>query len=157
MAEPWSGMYNRSSMPNLGQETREILEAQARDALEAGWAELGEVEAEIGLTLHLEPVKLEAAPLEIYFDSDQLVVCAPGRNDMVCEFFSEDPAEIKRQVRALATAVVAGTYAERVKDGTTEVAAEWPGPDGPQEASRTVLAVVGADRRPWRSVTYEPY
>jgi hypothetical protein len=144
-------------MPNLEQETREILEAEAREAMAAGWAELRVVEVEIGLTLHLEPVKFEAAPLEIYFDSDQLVVCAPGRHDMVCEFFSEDPAEIKKQVRALAAALVAGKYTERVKDGTTEVAAEWPGPDGPQEASRTVLAVVGAERRPWRSVTYEPY
>ncbi|HXR60248.1 MAG TPA: hypothetical protein VN732_02870 [Solirubrobacterales bacterium] len=144
-------------MLNLEQETREILETQARDVLAAGWAELRVVEVEIGLTLHLEPIKQDAAPLEIYFDSDQLVVCAPGRHDMVCEFFSEDAAEIKRQVRALAAAVVAGTYAERVKDGTTEVAAEWPGPDGPQEATRTVLAVVGSDSRPWRSVTYEPY
>jgi hypothetical protein len=144
-------------MQRLEYEIQEILEAQARDALIAGWAEMRLIEAEIGMTLHLEPMKFEAAPLEIYFDSDQLLVCSPGRNDMVCEFFSEDPDEIKRQVRALAAAVVSGGYAERVKDGTTEVAAEWPGPDGPQRAARNVISIVGAEKKPWRPVVYKPY
>jgi hypothetical protein len=144
-------------MQRLEHEIQEILEAQARDALVAGWAEMRLIEAEIGLTLHLEPMKFEAAPLEIYFDSDQLLVCSPGRNDMVCEFFSEDPDEIKRQVRALAAAVVEGSYGERLKDGTTEIAAEWPGPDGPQQANRNLISIVGAERKAWRTVTYKPY
>ncbi|HET9593865.1 MAG TPA: hypothetical protein VFP17_13225, partial [Solirubrobacterales bacterium] len=104
-------------MTSLAVEIKEILEAEAREALAAGWAEVREEEAEIGLTLFLEPMKLTAAPLEVYFDSDQLLVCSPGRNDMVCEFFSEDPEEIKRQVRALTRAVVDGSYAERVQEG----------------------------------------
>jgi len=144
-------------MQELEHEIQEILEEEARDALAAGWAEMQLLEAEVGLTLHLEPMKLAAAPLEIYFDSDQLLVCSPGRNEMVCEFFSEDPDEIKRQVQALVAAVVNGSYAEQLKDGTTEIAAEWPGPDGPQRASRSVISIVGAESKPWRPVTYEPY
>ena len=144
-------------MTSLAAEIKEILEAEAREALTAGWAEVREEEAEIGLTLYLEPMKLAAAPLEVYFDSDELLVCSPGRKDMVCEFFSEDTEEIKRQVRALTAAVVAGGYSERMQEGTTEIVAEWPGPDGKQEATRSLLAL----RRPggdgWREVNYEAY
>jgi len=142
---------------SLAVEIKEILEVEAREALDAGWAEVREEEAEIGLTLFLEPMKLAAAPLEVYFDSDQLLVCSPGRKDMICEFFSEDPEEIKRQVRALACAVVAGSYAERVQDGTTEIVAEWPGPDGTQQATRSLLAIRARGDASWREVRYEPY
>jgi hypothetical protein len=141
----------------LAAEIREILESEAQDALTAGWAEVREEEAEIGLTLYLEPMKLAAAPLEVYFDSDELLVCSPGRKDMVCEFFSEDPEEIKRQVRALAAAVVAGAYAERVQEGTTEIAAEWPGPEGKQQATRSLLALRRPGNDGWRAVDYEAY
>lgn len=144
-------------MTSLAVEIREILEAGAREALAAGWAEVREEEAEIGLTLYLEPLKSSAAPLEVYFDSDQLLVCSPGRKDMVCEFFSEDPEEIKRQVRALTLAIVAGSYAERVQEGTTEIVAEWPGPDGRQEATRSLLAMRRPANNGWRDVRYEPY
>lgn len=144
-------------MTSLAAEIKEILEATAREVLAAGWAEVREEEVEIGLTLFLEPMKITAAPLEIYFDSDQLLVCSPGRNDMVCEFFSEDPEEIKRQVRALTEAVVAGSYAERVQEGTTEIVAEWPGPDGPQRATRSLLAIRARGKESWREVSYEPY
>jgi hypothetical protein len=142
---------------SLAIEIKEILEIEAREAIDAGWAEVREVEAEIGLTLHLEPLKTAAAPLEVYFDSDQLLVCSPGRKEMVCEFFSEDPEEIKRQVRALTGAVVAGSYAERVQQGTTEIVAIWPGPDGRQEATRSLLAMRRPDGDGWRDVSYEPY
>jgi hypothetical protein len=138
-------------------EIKEILESEAREALAAGWAEVREEEAAIGLTLYLEPMKLAAAPLEIYFDSDLLLVCSPGRKDMVCEFFSEDPEEIKRQVRALTGAVVGGSYSERVQEGTTEIVAEWPGPDGREEATRSLLAMKGRGNAGWRTVEYEPY
>jgi len=100
---------------------------------------------------------LDAAPLEVYFDSDQLLVCSPGRKDMVCEFFSEDPEEIKRQVRALCAAVVSGSYAERVRERTTEIVAEWPGPDGRQEAKRSLLAIRMPGDDGWRDVRYAPY
>ena len=123
----------------------------------SGWAEVTETENVSGLTLRLEPMKLGAAPLEIHFDSDLLLVCSPGRNNMVVEFFSEDPEEIKRGVRALAAAVVAGTYSERLKEGTTDVEAEWPGAEGVQRATRTVIAVPGTADNPWREVIYEPY
>jgi hypothetical protein len=142
---------------SLAAEIREILEVEAREALTAGWAEVREEEAEIGLTLYLEPMKLAAAPLEVYFDSDELLVCSPGRKDMVCEFFSEDTEEIKRQVRALAAAVVAGAYAERVQEGTTEIVAEWPGPDGKQQATRSLLALRRPGNDGWRVVDYEAY
>jgi hypothetical protein len=142
---------------SLAVEIREILEAEAQEALAAGWAEVREVEAEIGLTLYLEPMKIAAAPLEVYFDSDQLLVCSPGRKDMVCEFFSEDPEEIKRQVRSLARAVVDGAYAERVQEATTEIVAAWPGPDGIQRASRSLLAIRARGEEVWRDVSYEPY
>ena len=144
-------------MSALADEIKEILEAEARDVLAAGWAEVREEEAEIGLTLYLEPMKLSAAPLEVYFDSDQLLVCSPGRKDMICEFFSDDPEEIKRQVQALVAAVVEGSYSERVQEGTTEIIAEWPGPEGKQQVTRSLLAL----RRPgddgWREIDYEPY
>ena len=144
-------------MTSLAVEIREILEAEAREALAAGWAEVREEEAEIGLTLYLEPMKIAAAPLEVYFDSDQLLVCSPGRKDMVCEFFSEDPEEIKRQVRALARAVVDGAYSERVQEATTEIVAAWPGPDGAQRATRSLLAIKARGKEDWRDISYEPY
>jgi hypothetical protein len=144
-------------MTSLAVEIMEILEIEAREALEAGWAEVREEEATIGLTLHLEPMKIAAAPLEIHFDSDELLVCSPGRNDMVCEFFSEDPEEIKRQVRALTQAVVGGSYSERMQEGTTEIVAEWPGPDGTQQATRSLLAIRARRDARWREVGYEPY
>jgi hypothetical protein len=142
---------------SLADEIKEILEAAAREALAAGWAEVREDKAEIGLTLYLEPIKIEAAPLEVYFDSDQLLVCSPGRKDMVCDFFSEDAEEMKRQVRALTVAVVNGSYSERVQEGTTEIVAEWPGPDGKQEATRSLLAIRRPGHESWREVRYEPY
>jgi hypothetical protein len=144
-------------MSDLPLEIQFILEEEACDALAAGWAEVRLDEEGIGPTLHLEPMKLQAAPLEVYFDSDQLVICYPGRHSMVAEFFSEDPEEIKPQVRGLAAAVVAGTYAERRKEGTTEVEAEWPGPWETQRSSRRVIAVPGAEKVPWSAVEYEPY
>ena len=144
-------------MTSLAVEIKEILEAEAREALTAGWAEVREEKAEIGLTLHLEPIKLAAAPLEVYFDSDLLLVCSPGRKDMVCEFFSEDTEEIKRQVQALTAAVVSGGYSERVQEGTTEIVAEWPGPEGTERATRTLLALKRPGRESWRAVAYEPY
>jgi len=142
---------------SLAAEIREILDVEAHEALTAGWAEVREEEAEIGLTLYLEPMKLAAAPLEVYFDSDELLVCSPGRKDMVCEFYSEDTEEIKRQVRALAAAVVAGAYAERVQEGTTEIVAEWPGPEGKQQATRSLLALRRPGNDGWRVVDYEAY
>jgi hypothetical protein len=144
-------------MTSLAVEIKEILEAEAREALAAGWAEVREDEAEIGLTLHLEPMKLAAAPLEVYFDSDELLVCSPGRKDMVCEFYSEDPEEIKRQVKALTVAVVNGSYAERVQEGTTEIVAEWPGPEGKQRATRSLLAMRRPGSDGWRAIDYEAY
>ncbi|HEX5592169.1 MAG TPA: hypothetical protein VFX35_02340 [Solirubrobacterales bacterium] len=144
-------------MTSLAVEIKEILEVEASEALAAGWAEVREEEAEIGLTLHLEPINFAAAPLEVYFDSDQLLVCSPGRKDMVCEFFSEDPEEIKRQVRALTAAVVSGGYSERVQEGTTEIVAEWPGPEGKQRATRSLLALKPPGNNGWREITYESY
>jgi len=144
-------------MSELVREIQELLEAEARDAIAAGWAEVRADEGAVGPTLNLEPMKLEAAPLEIYFDSDQLVVCYPGRHSMVVEFFSEDPEEIKPGVKALAAAVVTGSYSERLKQGTTDVEAEWPGPEGTQRATRSVLTVPGTQNNPWRSISYDAY
>jgi hypothetical protein len=144
-------------MSELVREIQELLEAEARDAIASGWAEVRADEGAVGLTIHMEPMKLEAAPLEVYFDSDQLVVCYPGRNSMVVEFFSEDPGEIKPGVQALAAAVVTGSYSERLKQGTTDVEAEWPGPEGTQRATRSVIAVPGTKDNPWQSVSYEAY
>jgi hypothetical protein len=150
-------MYKRTGMFGLLGEIHTVIEAEARDAIAAGWAEVRIDEGAIGPTLHLEPMKLRAAPLEVYLDSDQLVVCYPGRNSMVVEFFSEDRVEISDGVRALAAAVVAGSYGERLKRGTTDVEARWPGPHGPQRARRSVISVPGTGDNPWREVDYEPY
>ncbi len=144
-------------MSELVREIQELLEAEAHDAIAAGWAEVRADEGAVGPTLNLEPMKLDAAPLEIYFDSDELVVCYPGRHSMVVEFFSEDPEEIKPGVQALAAAVVSGSYAERLKQGTTDVEAEWPGPEGTQRSTRSVITVPGTQNNPWRSVSYDAY
>ncbi|HEX6456676.1 MAG TPA: hypothetical protein VF009_09185 [Solirubrobacterales bacterium] len=144
-------------MSDLVDEIQDLLEAEARGPLGAGWAEVRLSEGAAGMTLHLEPMKLGAAPLEIYFDSDELVVCYPGRNSMVVEFFSEDPEEIKPQVQALTAAVVAGSYSERKKEGATDLEAEWPGIEGTQRAARTVIAVPGTKDNPWREISYEAY
>ncbi len=145
-------------MSELAGQVLRLLEEEARDALASGWAELTvEEEHVLGHTLRLEPIKLAAAPLEIHFDSDVLLMCSPGRNQMLVEFFSEDPEEIRRSVHALAAAVVAGTYSERKKDGTTELEARWPSAEGMQRAARTLILLPGAERKPWREVPYEPY
>jgi hypothetical protein len=145
-------------MPELELEIQEILEEEARDALAAGWAEVRAVESAIGLTLHLEPVKLQAAPLEIHFDSDELLVCSPGRNEMLCEFFSTEPEELKVQVRALAAALVSGSYSERKRRGSPNIEAEWPGPDGRMhKAEQVVLAITLPKQGEWRAISYEPY
>ncbi|HET8814537.1 MAG TPA: hypothetical protein VFM51_06240 [Solirubrobacterales bacterium] len=139
----------------LARDVLEVFEEEARQALKAGWAELRLEEDDIGPTLYLEPMKLEAAPLEVYFDSNELIICSPGRNGMVVEFFSDDPAEIKEQVRALAAAAVAGRYAERLSEGGAVTMAQWPGPEGPQRATRSGIG--WPQRRGLRTVTYEPY
>jgi hypothetical protein len=145
-------------MPDLELEIQEILEEEARDALAAGWAEVRVIESEIGLTLHLEPMKLKAAPLEIRFDSDELLICSPGRNDMICEFFSEEPEDLKVQVRALAAAVVSGRYFERKRKGSPNIEAEWPGPDGEMhKAEQVVLTLSVPGEGDWRTIGYEPY
>jgi hypothetical protein len=145
-------------MPDLELEIQEILEEEARDALAAGWAEVRVIESEIGLTIHLEPMKLKAAPLEIRFDSDELLICSPGRNDMVCEFFSEEPEELKVQVRALAAAVVSGRYFERKRKGSPNIEAEWPDPDGEMhKAEQVVLTLSVPGEGDWRTIGYEPY
>jgi hypothetical protein len=145
-------------MPDLELEIQGVLEEEARDALAAGWAEVRVIESEIGLTLHLEPMKLKAAPLEIRFDSDELLICSPGRNHMVCEFFSEEPEELKVQVRALAAAVVSGRYFERKRKGSPNIEAEWPGPEGEMhKAEQVVLTLSVPGEGDWRTIGYEPY
>jgi hypothetical protein len=144
-------------MLELVGEIQELMEVEARQALDSGWAEVRLEEGEIGPSLHLEPVKLASAPLDVYFDSEELVVCSPGRKDMSCEFFSQDTGEIKERVRALAAAVVAGNYVERLRTGTSELVAEWPGPGGKEKAVREALISSGAGGGEWTTVAYEPY
>jgi hypothetical protein len=142
-------------MLQLARELLELFEEEARQPMESGWAELRLEEDEIGPTIYLEPVKLKAAPLEVYLDSAQLLICSPGRNGMVVEFFSDDPEEIKDQVRALAAAAVAGRYSERLSEGGAVTMAQWPGPAGPQRATRSGIGWPRPDS--WRTVSYEPY
>lgn len=144
-------------MLELAREVLKILEEESRSVVDSGWAELRVEENELGPTLHLEPMKLEAAPLEIYFDSSELVVCTAGRHGMVIEFLSEDPEEIKRRVRTLVAAVVAGSYGERMRGRSGDAVAEWPGPDGPEEAKRSGLENPMAPPRGWQTISYEPY
>lgn len=144
-------------MLQLAREVQEILEEKARSAIDAGWAELRIEEGDLGPSLHLEPIKLEAAPLEIYFDSEELVMCSPGRHGVVAEFFAEDPGEITERVRALVTAVVSGRYTERISDGGGEIVAEWPGPDGMEQAKRSAIGGKPEQPKSWRAVNYEPY
>lgn len=144
-------------MLELVREIQEMMEAEAQQALDSGWAEVRSEEGEIGPSLHLEPVKLASAPLDVFFDSVELVICSPGRKDMSCEFFSQDRAEIRERVRALAAAVVAGDYVERLRTGTSELVAEWPGPRGKEEAVREALISSGAGGGDWATVAYEPY
>jgi hypothetical protein len=138
-------------------EIQELVHAKAKIAIETGWAELRLEENDVGPSLHLEPMKLAAAPLEVYFDSELLVVCSPGRKGISAEFFSEDREEIKSKVEALAAAVVTGTYGERLRQNSSELVAEWPGPngEGTEEALRTALiATTGGG---WEQIVYEPY
>lgn len=144
-------------MLRLAREVQAILEGEARSAIDAGWAELRIEEGDLGPSLHLEPIKLEAAPLEVYFDSEELLMCSPGRHGIVVEFFSEDPGEITERVRALVAAVVSGRYTERISGGGGETVAEWPGPDGMEQATRSAIGEPPARPKSWRTVEYEPY
>lgn len=144
-------------MLQLAREVQEILEEEARSAIDAGWAEVRIEEGDLGPSLHLEPIKLEAAPLEIYFDSEELILCSPGRHGVVVEFFSEDPGEITERVRALVAAVVSGRYTERMGGGGAETVAEWPGPDGTEQATRSAIGESPTQPKSWRTISYEPY
>lgn len=144
-------------MLELALEIQEMIEAEARDALASGWAELRVEEGDTGPSLNLEPVKLSSAPLEVYFDSAELVICSPGRHGMTCEFFSEDVEEIKKRIMSLVAAVVAGNYSERSKKNSIELVAEWSGPEGREEARREPLLATGAGGEEWQVVEYEPY
>jgi hypothetical protein len=144
-------------MLELAREIQEMIQGEAQGAISSGWADLTIDEGEIGPSIHLEPVKLASAPLELYFDSTELVICSPGRKGMTCEFFSDSEETIKAQVRALAAAVVAGTYVERLRDGTSELLAEWPGPEGKEEAIREALISSGAGGGELTTIVYEPY
>ena len=123
-------------MLELVGEIQELMEVEARQALDSGWAEVRLEEGEIGPSLHLEPVKLASAPLDVYFDSEELVVCSPGRKDMSCEFFSQDTGEIKERVRVLVAAVVAGNYVERMRTGTSGSSSRTPVPGRRPSGSR---------------------
>lgn len=149
-------MY-KHHMLELAREILKILEEEARSTVAAGWAEVRVEEGDLGPTLHLEPMKLAAAPLEMYFDSEELVVCTVGRNGMVIEFLSEDAEVIKRRVRTLVVALLAGDYCERMRGRSGEAVAEWPGPDGPEEAKRSGLGNPLAPPRGWHTISYEPY
>lgn len=144
-------------MLGFAREIQELIQVEAREALSSGWADLTLDEGEIGPSLHLEPVKLASAPLEIYFDSVELVICSPGRKGMSCEFFSDSEEKIKAQVRALAAAVVAGRYVEHLRDGTSELLAEWPGPEGKEQAIREALITSGAGGGETTTIAYESY
>jgi hypothetical protein len=144
-------------MLELAREIQGLMEEEARSALQAGWAELTVAEVDIGPSLHLEPVRLECAPLEIYFDSAQLVICSPGRKGMSCEFFSEEPGGVKDDVQALAAAVVTGKYEERMRQGSSELVANWPGPTGREESVREALVTSGFGGGVWTTISYEPY
>jgi hypothetical protein len=143
-------------LDQLVREVQTALEEAARDSLAAGWAELRSSD-EVGPTLYLDPMKPTAAPLEVHFDSDQLILCTPGRNGMICEFFAEECDDLPGGVRALAAAVVAGEYRERLKVGSVQIEAEWPGPNGPEVVGHKVLEMPGADKKGWRRVSYEPF
>lgn len=144
-------------MLRLVREVQEILEEEARAAIDAGWAELRIEEGDLGPSLHLEPIKFEAAPLEIYFDSEELLMCSPGRHGIVTEFFAEDPGEITKRVRALVVALVSGGYTERVSGGGGETVAEWPGPDGTERATLSAIGEPPERPKSWRSIDYQPY
>ncbi len=144
-------------MLELAREIQEMVQREAREAIASGWADLTIDEGEVGPSVHLEPVKLASAPLEIYFDSTELVICSPGRKGMSCEFFADEEEKIKARVRALAAAVVAGSYVERLRDGTSELLAEWPGPEGTEEAIREALISSGAGGGELTVIAYEPY
>jgi len=144
-------------MLRLASEIQELIEVEAQDALASGWAELTLTDGDLGPSLRLEPVKMTCAPLEIYFDSEQLVICSPGRKGMSCEFFSEDRDEVKSRTLALAAAVVAGSYAERMRQGSSELEAEWPGPDGREKAVREPLIASGLGGGEWVGISYEQY
>lgn len=144
-------------MLDLARQILKILEEEALTTVASGWAEVRVEEGDLGPTLHLEPMKLEAAPMEIYFDSEELVICTVGRHGMVIEFLSEDPEEIKLRVRTLVAAVVAGSYCERTRGRSGDAVAEWPGPDGTEKAKRNGLENPMGPPPDWITVSYEPY
>jgi hypothetical protein len=141
----------------LVREIYELIEAEAREALDSGWAELRMEESEVGPSLHLEPIKLSAAPLEVFFDSEELALCSPGRKGMSVEFFAEDPGEIRDKVLALAAAVVGGHYVERYRTETSALEALWPGPSGEEKGTREALIPSSLGPEGWRTLAYEAY
>lgn len=143
-------------LDQLVREIQAVLEEAARESLAAGWAELRS-EFDVEPALFLEPMKMEAAPLQIHFDSEDMLLCTPGRSGMICEFFTEEGDDLHACVRGLSTAVVAGTYSERLKEGSVAIEAKWPEPDKEVVMLHNVLEVPGSKDKGWRSVSYEPF
>jgi hypothetical protein len=150
-------VYNRYSMlEQLVREVRAVIHEEARESLATGWAELRR-DDEVEPTLLLQPIKLSAAPLEVHFDSEELLLCTPGRHGMILEFFADDCDDMPAAVRALAAAVICGEYSERLKAGGVEVEAEWKGHEGPECRLHTVMKTPNPEKNDWRSVSYESY
>ncbi|HMI81997.1 MAG TPA: hypothetical protein VK480_09450 [Solirubrobacterales bacterium] len=143
-------------LDQLVREIRAILQEAARESLSAGWAELRS-EFDVEPALFLEPMRLEAAPLVVHFDSEDMLLCSPGRSGMMCEFFTEEGDDLHASVRGLATAVVAGNYSERVRLGSVAIEAKWLAEEREVTMLHNVLEVPGSTDKGWRSVSYEPF
>jgi len=143
-------------LEQLVREVRTVIEEEASESLASGWAELRR-EDEVEPMLLLEPMKMSAAPLEVHFDSEELLLCTPGRHGMILEFFAESCDDMPAAIRALTAAVTCGEYSERLKEGGIQVEAEWMGHEGPERRLHSVLKTPGSEKKGWRSVDYEPY
>jgi hypothetical protein len=138
-------------------EIREVIRDEAATELAAGRAV--ETADEEDPALFLEPQNPLAAPLSIYFNSNQLITYSPGRNGMSIEMFSKNEIEIKDNVRSMVRVVLRGKYAEHIKEDASKakIAAEWEENGERQRAGLNIFRFPRPGSQGWRTVTYEPY
>lgn len=163
----WDGLFRRDkglgepshSLSAVSKEIHQTIRDEAATQLASGSASESVMSPEKALVLMLEPRNPLAAPLEVCLDTVQLVNCSPGRNGMSIEMFSDDRADLNKQVREMTRAVLRGEYTEWVKENSEKprIAAEWNSTDGRERAILNGLRFPRRGAYGWRLVTYEPY
>lgn len=101
----------------LAKAIREVIADDFEPQLADGRAAVTEtsMNGELPAAISIAPRNELAAPLVIQIDHAQQITRYPGRNGMLVEDFSKDPADLVEGVQELTKAVAQGRYEETVR------------------------------------------